>query len=206
MTQLLLSQLGLTNYLRTDTVSAHPWHRPNEWQLKPTGGWVNPPTDYNSTWELKPIAGEVYIITACQIQISADVMVDLSNAMQVHAVIQNPIPPIYITQFAHFDELLNRASEVFYYPVFGIGEGAEITKPFYRSVIPFSQQIILWSTAGINLSNGQPHKNSLGIVKFRSMTAKIANHRPYLDSSGSVAQTIWSRYFVDVYKDPDYKG
>jgi hypothetical protein len=206
MSKLLLGQLGLTNYLRTDTVSSHPWHRPDEWQLKPSEGWVNPPTGYNSVWGLKPKAGEMFVVTACQVQMSADAIITNANAMQVHVTIQNPIPPIYITQFAHLDEFLNRASEVFYYPISGVGENAEITRPFYRAIIPFAQQILLWSTAGLNLSTTQPYRDRSGNVKFRSMTAKIANNLPYLDATGSITQTAWSRYFIDVYQDPDYKG
>jgi hypothetical protein len=203
MSQILASQLGLVNFLRTDTVSAHPWHRPDEWILKPAGGWANPPADYNSTWELKPISGEVYIVTACQIQMSADVILTPSNAMQVHVTIQSPIPPIMVTQFIHADEFLNRASEVTYYPISGVTDGAEITKPIYRTVIPFASKIFLWGTAGIDPATGQPRSDRLGNVKLRSMTAKIADNRPYSDPGGVPIQTGWSRYFVDVYAEPD---
>lgn len=204
MSLILASQLGLVDMLRTDTVSAHPWNRPDEWQLKPSGGWVNPPTDYDSTWELKPVAGEVFVVTACQIQMSADVILVASNAMQVHVTIQTLIPPIQVTQFIHADEFLNRASEVNYYPVSGITAGSEITRPFYRTVIPFASKIFLWSTAGIDPGTGQPWVDRMGNVKLRSMTAKIANHRPYADPNAAALQTAWSRYFVDVYRDPDY--
>jgi hypothetical protein len=204
MSMILASQLGLTEMVRTDTVSAHPWNRPDEWQLKPSGGWVNPPTDYNSTWELKPANGEVFVVTACQIQMSADVIIAAANAMQVHVTIQSPIPPIKVTEFIHADEFLNRASEVTYYPISGVTAGAEITRPFYRTVIPFAAKIFLWSTAGIDPGTGQPRVDRLGNVKLRSMTAKIGGDRPYADPVGAIIQTGWSRYFVDVYRDPDY--
>jgi hypothetical protein len=199
---ILASQLGLVDFVRADTISAHPWHRPNEWVLKPVGGWVNPPTDYDSTWELKPAAGYVYVATTCQIQTSADSIVTSTNAMQIHVTIQSPIPPTLVTQFVHLEEFLNRASEVSYYPISGITSGSEITKPFYRTLIPFAQKIFLWSTAGI--TDGQPRVDRLGNVKLRSMTCKIANHRPYVDANSSAVETAWSRYFVDVYRDPDY--
>ena len=203
---ILASQLGLVEFIRTDTISSHPWNRPDDWVLKPGGGWTNPPTDYDSTWELKPAAGFVYVATACQIQMSADVIMAAANAMQVHVTIQSPISPILVTQFTYADEFLNRASDVVYYPVSGITTGAQITKPFYRAVIPFASKIFLWSTAGIDTETEQPRVDRLGNVKLRSMTCKIANHRPYVDPADAVVQTGWSRYFVDVYTDPDYAG
>jgi hypothetical protein len=88
--------------------------------------------------------------------------------------------------------------------VSGVTAGSEITRPFYRTVIPFAAKIFLWSTAGIDPGTGQPRVDRLGNVKLRSMTAKIANHRPYADPNAAALQTAWSRYFVDVYRDPDY--
>jgi hypothetical protein len=204
MTVILASQLGLTDILRTDTVSAHPWNRPDYWMLKPSGGWVNPPTDYDSSWELKPNTGEVFVVNACQIQMSADVLIAPSNSMQVYVSIQTPIPNIKVTEFIYADEFLNRASEVNYYPIDNITAGACITHPFYRTVIPFAQKIFLWGSAGIDMSIGQPYKDRLGNTKLRSMIIKIADNLPYKNPNNEIIETGWSRYFVDVYRDPDY--
>jgi hypothetical protein len=206
MTVILASQLGLTDLLRTDTVSSHPWNKPDKWVLKPSGGWVNPPTDYNSIWELKPKAGEIFVVNACQVQMSADVVISETNAMQVYVTIHPAIPSIKVTEFIYADEFLNRASEVNYYPISNVPVGACITKPFYRTVIPFAQKIFLWDTAGINPETSQPYIDRLGNVKLKSMFIKIANNLPYKTPSDELIETGWSRYFVDVYRDPDYIG
>jgi hypothetical protein len=189
-------QLGIGDYLGRDTISAHPWHRNNEWELGVS----------DSLWTLKPDPGQVYISTECYIQMSADILITPENAMVIDAYLDNGILAKEVIRFKNFDELLLRSTEVILYEPQNIAEGSSLSGGWYKCIIPFASEVVLWSSAGI-IDPGPPlsiQTDNTGAPKLAYMTARIDNHQPYKNGGGVLVETAWSRYFVHIYEDPDY--
>jgi len=208
---ILFSQLGLSdNYKTQETIHSHPWNRENEWVLcpDPVAGWGE--TTKDSRWELKPPAGDMYIATHCFVQCSCDILVTPERALIVEGVFDDAdeAGKVEITRFSYLDILTSRASEKrILDPNTGHGAGATpgetLTKRFYELKIPFAHEVLLWSSAA--LTGGQPALDGAGNAKFRKMIVRIGDNEPYTNAAGTApAETTLSRYFCDVYTDPDY--
>ena len=191
------SQLGLVDYIKRDTISAHPWHRSNEWQV----------SESDSLWTLKPDPGEVYVATECYIQMSADILITPDNAMVIDAYLDNGIKAAEIIRFKNFDELLVRSTEVQLFQPENVVSNSSLTGAWYKCVIPFASEVVLWSTAGIISPDPlQFNVDATGAPKLSYMTARILNNESYKNGANEIVETAWSRYFVHIYKDPDYSA
>ena len=189
-------------YLTRDTISSHPWNRPNEWQIDA----------YDSTWKLKPLSseetedgyGQMYVVKMCLMTCSADIVIAPECSMVIEGFIYEGGDPIPIIEFKNFDETINRASAIDFIAVNGVGEGASITKPFYKVELPFAQEILLWDSAGLDFSQGPPvpYRDTQGNVKLKYMTCRITGNQPYKNGQDEIVEMAWSRYFVDIYRDP----
>jgi len=208
-----ISLAGLTKELKRDTVSAHAWNDPQQWEEKPEGGWVVEPDDWDSTWTLRPNSGEMLITTECYVTFSCSARMESSStpaddqSLVVQAHIDGVDTAIPIITFPSLAKMIDRSREVQVIKPEDTGANSSVTKAFYLLHIPFAEDILLWSSAGLTGNAPPNHLHTFetlqgSIPKFSEMTIKIANDRPYQDGSGNDLEIAYSRYFVHVFEDP----
>lgn len=207
-----ISLAGLSKEFKRDTVSAHAWHDPQQWQNKPEGGWASEPDDWDSTWTLEPNADEMMIVTECFATFSCGSNFESSGvaandqSLIVEAHIAGVPTAIPIITFASMAKMMDRSRKVEVIAPQDVTATSSIQKAFYVLHIPFAEDILLWSSAGLT---GQAPPNHLHtydtlkgpIPKFSKMTIRIANDRPYEDGAGGAIEMAWSRYFVHIFED-----
>jgi len=208
-----ISLAGLTKEFGRDTVSAHPWCDPQQWENKPESGWANEPDDWDSTWTLEPDEGEMIIVTECFATFSCGSNFETSDvaasdqSLVVEAHIAGIPTAIPIITFPSMAKMMDRSRKIDVISPQDVSATSSIQKAFYVLHIPFAEDILLWSSAGLTGQAPPNHLNTYTTIKgeipkFSKMTIRIANDRPYGDGDGGSIELAWSRYFIHIFEDP----
>jgi hypothetical protein len=173
-----------------DTITSHDWSDTSAW----------PATD-NSVWTLQPGADEVYKVTGVLIKFTEDMIIHSGGGMIIKGHIDGwASSPITLAQYSSMADFMARADEMNRIAYSGPING-DVNKPIIQLKFDFSKPVIIWSSAGV--TGGNPHVDILGNPKWEYMTAEIADDLPYKDDNSDPAQMARSRYFVEIYEDPD---
>ena len=114
---------------------------------------------------------------------------------------------IEIIRFPSLGKLIDRSlTKQVIVPV-DVTATSSIQKAFYEMHIPFAEDVLLWSSAGVDTGQTPPALYTYDTLegampKFSKMTSRIANNRPYEDGNSGDIELAYSRYFVHIFEDP----
>jgi hypothetical protein len=171
---------------RSDTIGTHYFDDPETWT-----------TLEDSTWELKPNAGEAIEIQSAQIDFSEDINTPKTgNAIIVKFWSNNIQQPLKTVYYHNLKDWITRSYKK---TKTELNTGGVITGSILQLDLDFAPpQPIIWSSAGLDI---------FGIPKINRMTVHLENHTPYkkLSNPNENAELARARYFTSVYEDPDYE-
>lgn len=180
------------NVLQFDTITSHDWANTAKW-----------PAPDNSIWDLTPSDGKALKLTGVLIRFSENMIVHNGGDMIVELLLDGfPYSPYEVTRYSCMRDFMARAD--FWDKLDYNGPtGGDVNSPIIGIKLDFSKPVILWSSA--SFTSGGPEVDLLGNIKFKTMRTRIADNQPYKNDSGDPVQIACSRYFVEVYQDPDFE-
>jgi len=165
-----------------ESIPTHEFTDPDTWQRKPEGGWVDPPNDYDSTFELEPPEGKAYAIHSVRIRYSAHAKLHAALIVEYWAGELKVGETVYASKA----DFIDRCPD---FEVLDVTGNGDYTSPIWAHSYEFQEPLVLWSTPGPG--------------RLTKMVLKIEDHQPFKQEGGADAEAVKVRYpDIAVYTEP----
>jgi hypothetical protein len=176
--------------IRNITLSTHDWGRSDEWP------------DGSSEFVIRPDPGEIWVLRECYMKFSSGMDFGPDNNLIIEGGIDGMPSTIPITTYENVRDFIKRADDMKVVDLMAAGGG--IIHPVVEVRLYFSEQVILWSSAGI--VDGAPNVDVVGSPKLSSLSARLGDNSPFtMADDSSVPDLAVCRYFITAYEDQDYE-
>ena len=169
--------------VKFDTIGVHDYADNTQWPATNDSAWTLDPTDESSEYHDKVVK-----ITELQLDLSEDIVMHSGGQLLVEFYMTGNPNPVKTYTYSSMQDWISKACEKI-----KIDDQGSVG-PYIQYNILFSEPPTFWTSAGLDAA-GNP--------KLNKMVVSIADDMPYKDSEGNPAKIARSRYFAEIYEDPD---
>lgn len=166
-----------------DTIGVHDYADNTQWPATDNSAWTLDPTSESSEYHDKVVK-----ITELQLDLSEDIIMHSGGQLLVEFFVSGNPNPVKTYTYSSMQDWISKACEKFKINDQGV------VGPYIQYNILFATPPIFWTSTGTD-AEGNP--------KLNKMVVRIADNVPYKDSQSNPAKIARSRYFAEVYNDPD---